>query len=225
MRVAVSWSGGKDSCLAYQKAIAQGHEVGSIITFLWENPSVAHPIRIIDLQAKTMRVKQVKMEVREPYFEQYRKAIAHITEEERIEGIVTGDMAIVDPFHGNWMENVCKNLGVKVIKPLWNADRRQIIEELLYQGIRAVFSCVKQPWFSVEWIGRELNWKSLEELEALREKSGMDLCGENGEYHTIILDAPFFDEAIEISKYTKEKRNGTFFINIEEISLKPKSMH
>ncbi|MGB9854332.1 MAG: diphthine--ammonia ligase [Candidatus Bathyarchaeales archaeon] len=223
MRVAVSWSGGKDSYLAYQKALAQGHEICGIITFLWENPSLAHPMCIIELQSKALKTKHFKAETREPYFESYKKAISSLVQSEKIEGIVTGDIAPLDAFHGNWMDNVCKELNMKLIKPLWGVDRRQILQELISQGCKAVFSCVKTPWFDENWLGRQLSWESLKELEALRNRYGMDLCGENGEYHTLITDAPIFKETIEISKYNIERRNGTFYMKIEEASLRPKA--
>lgn len=223
MRVAVSWSGGKDSCLAYQKALAQDHEICGIITFLWENPSLAHPLHIIELQAKAIKTKHFKAETKEPYFEHYRKALSSLAKEESIEGIVTGDIAPLDAFHGNWMDDVCKGLNLKVIKPLWGVDRHQILKELISQGCKAVFSCVKKPWFDEKWLGRELNWESLEELKTLRNCYGIDLCGENGEYHTLITDAPIFKEIIEISRYIVERRNGTFYMKIEEAYLKPKA--
>ncbi|MEM2953731.1 MAG: diphthine--ammonia ligase [Candidatus Bathyarchaeia archaeon] len=220
--MAVSWSGGKDSYLAYQKAIAQDHEICCIITFLWENPSIAHPLNIIELQAKALKIKHFKAETKEPYFEYYRQALSRLVEEENIEGIVTGDIAPLDAFHGNWMTDVCKRLNVKVIKPLWGVDRHQILQEIISQGCRAVFSCVKKPWFDEGWIGRQLNWKTLKELETLRDLYGIDLCGENGEYHTLITDAPTFKETIEISKFNIERSNGAFYMKIEEASLKPK---
>lgn len=223
MRVAVSWSGGKDSYLAYQKALAQGHEICCIITFLWENPSLAHPLYIIELQAKALKTRHFKAETREPYSEHYKQALSSLAKDESIEGIVTGDIAPLDAFHGNWMDDVCKGLNLKVIKPLWGVDRYQILKELISQGCKAVFSCVKEPWFDENWLGRELNWESLEELKKLRDRYGMDLCGENGEYHTLMTDAPLFRETIEISKYNVEKRNGTFYMKIEEASLKPKA--
>jgi uncharacterized protein (TIGR00290 family) len=209
--------------LAYQKTAAQGHEICCIVTFLWENPSLAHPIQIIELQAKALKTRHFKAETREPYFEHYQKAIFSLAKEEGIEGIVTGDIAPLDAFHGNWMEDVCKGLNLKLIKPLWGVDRYQILKELISEGCKAVFSCVKKPWFDERWLGRELNWESLEELKKLRDRYGIDLCGENGEYHTLITDAPIFKETIKISKHTVERRNGTFYMKIEEASLKPKA--
>lgn len=223
MRVAVSWSGGKDSYLAYQKALAQGHEICSIITFLWEEPSLAHPINIIELQAEALKMRHYRAETKKPYFEHYIKEISILAKEEGIEGIVTGDIAPLDAFHGNWMEKVCKELNLKLIRPLWGAERHQILEELISGGCRVIFSCVKKPWFDEKWLGRALNWESLEELKTLNARYGMDLCGENGEYHTLVVDAPIFSKVVEISKYGAARQHETFYMKIEEASLKPKT--
>jgi diphthine-ammonia ligase len=223
MRVAASWSGGKDSCLACHKAIAQGHDVTHIVTFIWETPSLAHPLPLIALQTKALGIEHVEARVKEPYFGQYRETISRLIKENGIEGIVTGDISFVDSYHGNWIDDVCKGLSIDVIKPLWGVDRYEILNELLSQGFKAVFTCVKQPWFDERWLGRELDWECLKDLEGVRKKYGIDLCGELGEYHTMIIDAPFFKEAIEISKFSKEKQDTVLFMRISEFSSKPKT--
>jgi uncharacterized protein (TIGR00290 family) len=223
MKIAASWSGGKDSGLACYKAMAQGYDVTHIVTFIWETPSVAHPLPLIALQSKALGIEHVEARVKEPYFEQYIEAISHLIKENGIAGIVTGDVCFVDSSRRNWMDDVCKELSIKIIKPLWDVDRYEILNELISQGFKAVFTCVKQPWFDEKWLGRELNWECLKDLKELREKYGIDLCGEFGEYHTMIVDAPFFKEAIEISKFSKEKQDNVLFMKVSESSLKPKN--
>jgi diphthamide synthase (EF-2-diphthine--ammonia ligase) len=80
-----------------------------------------------------------------------------------------------------------------------------------------------RQWFTEEWAGRELNKNSAEELKALAKETGMDPCGENGEYHTMTIDGPTFKERIEISKFSKEKTDTRLFIKISEYCLKPKN--
>lgn len=96
------------------------------------------------------------------------------------------------------------------------------MEELIRKGFRVIFSCVKKPWFNEEWLGRELNLETLERLKDLSAKQGIDLCGENGEYHTLVLDSPDFNKYIEIAEHSIERRNGSFFIRIDEAYLKNK---
>lgn len=224
MRVAVSWSGGKDSCLACYKALAQGHDVTNLVTFIWETPSLAHPMPLIALQSKALGIKHTEARVKEPYFEQYREAMARLKKENGIEGIVTGDISFVDSFHGNWINDVCKGLNIEVIKPLWEADRSDLLNELISKGFKAVFTCVKEPWFDEKWLGRELDWECLKDLKKLRDKYGMDLCGEMGEYHTMMIDGPIFKKALEISRFSKEKQEGIYFMRVTESHLKPKNL-
>ena len=223
MKVAASWSGGKDSCLACYKAIAQGYDVTNIVTFIWETPSLAHPLPLIALQSKALGIKQIEAKVKEPYFEQYIETLSRLIKENGIEGIVTGDIYFVDSSHRNWMDDVCKELSIEIIKPLWDVDRYEILNELISRGFKAVFTCAKQPWFDEKWLGRELDWKCLNDLKELREKYGIDLCGEFGEYHTMMIDGPIFKEAIEISKFSKEKQDNVHFMRVIESYLKPKN--
>ena len=224
MKVAVSWSGGMESCLACHKVIAQGHDVACLATFILNSwPSTCHPLPIMRLQSKSIGIPHLKVKVKEPYREGYRKAIAHLMKTEGIEGIVTGDIYVVDNIHGSWMKNVCEGLEIAVIMPLWGQDTRLILNEEVSEGFRSIFTCVKQPWFNEEWLGRELSNNSVKDLLALVDMYGIDPCGEKGEYHTMAIDGPIFKEAIEISKFSKEKQNTRLFIRISEFSLKSKT--
>ncbi len=218
MKVAVSWSGGLESSLACYKVIKEGHEVACLVTFVlgqyW--PAMGHPPQIMSLQSEAIGIPHVLLKVEEPYKEGYNKAIANLMKTWGIEGIVTGDIYVLDDIHGNWMEDVCEGLDIKVILPLWEQDTLQVLNQEISEGFRAVFTCVKQPCFDEKWIGRELNKNTLKDLLSLAEKQGMDPCGENGEYHTMVIDGPIFKKAIKIPKYTKEKSDSRFFMKVTE---------
>jgi len=223
LKVAVSWSGGKESGLAYYKAMSGGHEISLIVTFLWEIPTFYHPLELVKLQSEAMKTPHIKVKVEKPYFEGYRRAINNLREEYGIEGIVTGDISITDSYHGDWMKNVCEGLNVELIRPLWNLNRYRILEELVSKGFKAVFTCVKKPWFNDNWLGRVLDNICIEELKELGRKSGMDPCGEFGEYHTMLIDAPMFKEVIEISEFEKEQKNSVFLLKPIKFFLKTKN--
>ena len=82
--------------------------------------------------------------------------------------------------------------GLRTYLPLWGADRAGLLAALLSERFRIVFSCLKSPWFTAEWIGRELDADGLAHLHKLTESEGMDLGGERGEYHTMCLDGPLY---------------------------------
>lgn len=218
MKVAVSWSGGLESSLACHKVIEAGYDLDCLVVFILDQywPAMGHPPEIMRLQSESMGIPIVMLKVEKPYKEGYKKAIANIIETRRIEGIVTGDIYVVDDFHGNWMESVTKGLDIKVIMPLWKKDTSEVLDDEMSSGFRAVFTCVKQPWFDKEWIGRELNKNTVEDLLTLVKKYGIDPCGENGEYHTMVIDGPMFKQSIKIPNFTKEQANSRFFMKIKE---------
>ena len=63
MRVVVYWSGGKECCLAYQKMIAQGHEVAYLLTYVYMEPYIFHSLPVMELQSKTLGTPQLKVKI------------------------------------------------------------------------------------------------------------------------------------------------------------------
>ena len=222
MKVAVSWSGGKESGLAFYRAMSEGYEISLLVTFIWETPMFHHPLELVELQSKAINVLHVKVKVGQPYFEGYREAIKNLVKVYGVEGIVTGDVAVTDEYHGDWMGSVCKGLDVELIRPLWNLDRHAILKEIVSKGFKSIFTCVKKPWFNGSWLGRILDDACINELKSLERNFGMDLCGERGEYHTILIDGPMFNKVIEISMFRKMQQNSVFYLRPIKFSLKQK---
>lgn len=222
MRVVLLWGGGKDSCLAYHKAIAQNHNVVYILTFVpSREPYIYHPLSLMSLQSKALGIPHLRVKIEEPSRD-ILEAISRLKKREGIEGIVTGDIFVID--HRRWYGDLCERLGMDLIMPLWGLDRYQVLNEAVSGGFRAVFTCVRQPFFDEEWLGRELDGTCIEDLKALSEKYGMDPCGEKGEYHTMVIDAPIFKEVIEIRKFSKERKDPFLFMKIKKSLLKPKAL-
>ncbi|WGM90279.1 MAG: diphthine--ammonia ligase [Candidatus Bathyarchaeum tardum] len=218
MKVAVSWSGGLESSLALHKVIEEGHDVICLVTFVlgkyW--PAMGHPPKIMKRQTESIGIPHLLVNVDEPFKEGYHNAIAELIKTQGIEGIVTGDIYVVDETHGNWMEDVTEGLDIKVIVPLWEQDTFEVLDDEMSSGFRAVFTCVKQPFFTKEWIGKELNRHTVKDLLVLVKETGMDPCGENGEYHTMVIDGPLFKKPISIPEFTREQAQERFFMKIKE---------
>jgi len=224
VRVSVLWGGGKDSTFACYRAMAGGYDVASLVTFILDSwPSLCHPIHLMSLQSKALGIPHLKFNVGEPYREGYRQSLTRLKEETGIRGVVAGDIWIAE--HKLWYESVCEGLGIDVILPLWGAEPNRILDEFVSQGFRAIFTCVRRPWFSEEWLGRELDNDHVKTVKTLSRENRIDPCGENGEYHTMVIDGPIFKEAVEISKFSVEERNRVLFMKVEECFLKPKKLH
>jgi len=223
VRVAVLWSGGKESSLACHRVMAQGHDVSILVTFVLNDwPYLCHPLSIMSLQSEALGIPHVALSVAEPYKEAYRHSISSLIATEGIQGIITGDIWIED--HRRWMEDVCEGLGIQVIMPLWNENTNDILDAVVSNGFRAVFTCVKEPWFDTDWLGRQLDGRRIEVLKSLHERFGIDMCGENGEYHTMVLDGPIFKHSIRIEEFTLDRKNSMLLLRTHRVSLQPRAL-
>jgi uncharacterized protein (TIGR00290 family) len=218
--VAVSWTGGKDSSLALYEAEMSGCEINCLVTFAPSLESfLAHPIAFMRLQAQALGLPHLVINVGEPFEQGYENAISSLREERGIDALVTGDIGEVAGHDPNWMVDRGQRCGVDVLRPLWHRDRLALLNKVLSLGFRVVFSCVKRPWFTEEWLGVELSRSSLERLHELSERTGLDICGEQGEYHTLVSDGPRFRKSIKIASFSKQVKDSTMYISLESLRL------
>jgi len=218
--VAVSWTGGKDSSLALYEAEVSGCEINCLVTFApTQERFLAHPIAFMKLQAQALGLPHRVINIEEPFERGYENAISSLKEERGIDALVTGDIGEVAGHDPNWMVDRGQRCGVDVLRPLWHRDRLTLLNKVLSLGFRVVFSCVKRPWFTEEWLGLELSRSSLEHLHELSERTGLDISGEQGEYHTMVSDGPKFRKSIKIVSFSKQVNDSTMYLSFESLRL------
>jgi diphthine-ammonia ligase len=219
-RIAVSWTGGKDSTLALYEAERLGGVVDCLVTFAPSQESLlAHPLGFMTLQARALGLPHYVFDVEEPYDLSYENAIISVKEKHGINALVTGDIGEVAGHDTDWMTDRCARCGIDLIKPLWHRDRVELLRRVLSLKFRVVFSCVKRPWFTDEWLGLELSPSSVDRLIEISVRTGLDICGEQGEYHTLVLDAPRFKKRIRIGSYSKHVMDSIMYIGLEDLQL------
>ena len=218
-QAAVLWTGGKDSALALHRVLREGLSVRRLVTF---GPAkadfLAHPLEVMAQQALAVSLPHQVIQIDEPYFESYRAAIARLRDE-GIGVLVTGDIAEVEG-QPNWVRQCCDGLDVQVLTPLWHADRLAVMRELLDGGFEVILSCVKPPWFTAQWLGRTIDEATLAEMQKLSATTGLDLCGENGEYHSLALNSPEFRRRVAIQSQPAQ-RGSLWHLRIRSVSLDP----
>ncbi len=126
------------------------------------------------------------------YEQHFTGALKELKEQYQLTHAVFGDIDLQP--HRDWEEKVCSNAGLTAVLPLWKQDRKQLVLHMLEAGIETmIVSC--NEVMGESFIGRIITPALVEELEAL----GIDACGENGEYHTLVLDCPLFQKSIHVS--------------------------
>uniref|UniRef100_A0A7S4B8Y6 Diphthine--ammonia ligase n=1 Tax=Chrysotila carterae TaxID=13221 RepID=A0A7S4B8Y6_CHRCT len=245
-RTAISWTGGKDCNHALLKAWRDSSlDVVALVVFAPPKPNFrAHPLPLMEAQASALSLPllhvTVDPEAHGGYMAAYVDGMRTLREEHEIEVIATGDMDLVGDMKRNWIEECGEKVGLRAYLPLWQADREANLRTLLAEGVDAVFSCVKSPWFDASWIGRRLDESGVEQLAAMaaatphvksegegtqrhgidlengisngvsaaasgdKQRDGahmpLDLGGERGEYHTMVLNSPLFIQPVRLAK-------------------------
>lgn len=198
MNLISSWSGGKDSCLACYKAIESGYRVSYLLNFISKEYKRCcfHGIEapLLNLQTELIGIPLIQREVSadmEKYETEFKEAISEI-KTKGIQGMVFGDVYLEE--HRDWVERVCKDLEILPIEPLWNHPPFRVVEESIDLGFKAIVVSCKADIFGKDFIGRTLDKDLLRELQM----RNICPCGENGEFHTFVIDGPMFKRRIEI---------------------------
>jgi len=214
---AASWSGGKDSCLAYWKAISQGLKVSHLLNCINQDStkSMSHGLdrKLIALQAQAMGLPILQQKVTWETYEAGFKDALEKLKLKGITGLVTGDIYLQE--HKDWIDRVCGESGVKAVLPLWEMDTAQLLTDFIQAGFKAIIVSVKAKFLGKEWLGRQVDKKLASELGQL----GIDVCGEAGEFHTFVYDGPAFKKPVKIGKAIPIARNDHWTLDILEYSL------
>ena len=217
-KVIATWSGGKDSCLAMYKTMQQTYEIAYIAnTISKEYKRVRfHGIsaEIIKKQSEAIGIPLLQQETTPENYEEEFKANLQKGLSKDITGIVFGDIHLQDCLA--WANKVSTSLGVKVIEPLWNMPQEQILKDFIEAGFEAIIVSTQANILGKEWLGRKIDNVFLRDIKVLR---NVDMCGENGEYHTLVLDGPIFKMRLEIEKSEPILREGYWFLDIQKYQV------
>ncbi|GGI83351.1 Dph6-related ATP pyrophosphatase [Deinococcus wulumuqiensis] len=212
-----SWSGGKDSALAYWHACRTGRPL-ALISMLNETGerSGAHGLRpeIFEAQAAALGVPLWQGRAGWTGYEEAFSALLRRGREAGATEVVFGDIDLAE--HRAWEERVCGAAGLTVHLPLWERPRRELVEEGLRLGLRAMIVAVRDASLPADLLGRTLDAPLLGELERL----GADPCGENGEYHTVLYAHPLFSAPLRLQPgATSRSGEGDWAMTTLEVKL------
>jgi uncharacterized protein (TIGR00290 family) len=205
------WSGGKDSALALWRARQRGLRVEWLVNIhdrATERVRFhATPVEAIARQAETAGVPLVSVPTDPETFDESLTDTFAALVRQGCSGVVFGDIHLTDV--RGWYEERTRAAGLEHVEPLWGGDPRALLEEFVAIGGRAVLTCIETAKLDISWLGRVIDDDFLRDVRA----TGIDPCGENGEYHSFAFDGPFF--ARSLPWRARERRDDGRFAQLD----------
>ena len=208
-----SWSGGKDSALALHEAARAGAEPRLLVSMMVEGGerSRSHGLSREVLAAQAEAVG-LPIEFGAASWSGYEAELIRVLEASIAAGGpivgVFGDIDMQD--HRDWVERVCGLVGAEARLPIWQRDRRAVMDELLDTGFRAVIVAVRDGVLPKELLGVMIDAEVVAAIEA----AGADAAGENGEYHSLVVDGPLFERPLAVEAGERSLRDGVWVTDV-----------
>lgn len=189
-----SWSGGKDSCLALQRALRSGYDVEVLLTMFDETEdrsrSHAVPRELIQAQAAALGIELVTARASWQNYERVFGEQLKTFQKRKIAHGIFGDIDL--QAHRDWEEKICAAAEIEAVLPLWLENRRAIVDEFLAEDFKAVVVCVNEKFLDASFCGRIFDEKFVAGLP-----NSVDACGENGEFHTFVFAGGNFKNPVK----------------------------
>jgi uncharacterized protein (TIGR00290 family) len=215
-RVALSWSSGKDSAwslhlLRQDPAI----EVVALVTTLNEqfDRVAMHAVRreLLELQAVEAGIPLWTVPLPWPCSnEQYEARMRELCTRainEGVQAMAFGDLFLADI--RAYREKQLAGTGLAPLFPVWQIPTAQLASEMVTAGLKAKITCVDPRVLPAEFAGRDFDAQFLKDLPGT-----VDPCGENGEFHSFVYQAPGFRHPINVAVGERVERDGFVFADV-----------
>ena len=215
-KVTISWSGGKDAAFALYKILSSGeYEVVNLHTVMDEETKRVglHGVSEtwIEKQAESIGLPLIKIYLRSSpdhdTYERLMKSFYRQCARQDIEGVVFGDIFLEDL--RQYRVQLLKDSGLTPIFPLWDIETPILLGDVVRAGFKARICSANASMFKEAELGKTIDLSFSESL-----MPGVDVCGENGEYHTFVYDGPIMKKPVRIKPgeivkkfYTYQRKN------------------
>ncbi len=212
----LSWSGGKDSALALHALLMdRSVDVRGLLTTVtdgYDRVSM-HGVRteLVAAQAKALGLElwtvRIPPSCTNDEYEQATRTQLEACRESGIECIAFGDLHLADV--RAYRERMIDEARLRSIFPLWGKPTMNLARNFIRDGFKAVLVCVDPRQIDVSLCGRDFDAALLDALP-----HAADPCGEHGEFHTFVYDAPMFDRPIGTQRGVVVERDGFVFCDL-----------
>jgi uncharacterized protein (TIGR00290 family) len=204
-KAAIPWSGGKDSCAAYQRA-RDAFDIVTAITMFNEDGSRSrsHGLRpdILAAQVERLGLNAITETCTwDSYDVAFDRALGRAAAD-GITHVVFGDILFDE--HREWAERLSNGRGLTAVEPLWKESTSDLYRSFLASGTRARIVTVRSSKLDESFLGRDLAENLLDEFVA----RGVDPCGERGEYHTVVTSCEAFSRPLRLRAVGRATHSG-----------------
>ncbi len=198
----MNWSGGKDSALCLYKALqSKQYNIQCLLTNVnaSHNRISMHGVRrsLLEVQAESIGIPLQTIELPEqPTMQEYEQTMMQKIQQLKSAGCskaIFGDIFLEDL--KNYREQKLKQLNIDCIFPLWKRDTTELLKEFIALGFKAIIVCVNEKDLDKSFCGRLIDESFINNLP-----QSVDVCGENGEFHSFVFDGPIFKQPVKFSK-------------------------
>ena len=206
MKVAVLFSGGKDSTYSIYKIKQMGHDVKCLVTIFPKssNSHLLHfsAIESTELQSKTLEIPQIISTLDSDELKEEMNVLEMLLEKAKhdfqIEGLVHG--GISSEFQKKCFEKICEKIDLKIIAPLWKINAKEYMNDLIDSKFKFILTSVSSGGLDETWLGKIISADDISQLDKLSNKYGFNLNFEGGEAETFVIDCPLYSHPIKITK-------------------------
>ena len=215
MKVAVLFSGGKDSCFAAKHCVDSGYDVASLISvkprneeaYLWHYPTVE--LSKLSAEAMNLSIMLIRCDEIGPKVEA--KCLEPVLAKMKIDALVLGGIGL-QKTQIKEVSRTAEKFGLDVLVPHRHCTSEQLLADEIESGMEIVITEVAADGLTKDWLGRIIDENAFRALKSLSEKHGFDILGEGGSFNTFVTDAPFFKKRIELVNpamvWDKSTRSG-----------------
>ena len=220
MKLAVLFSGGKDSTYAAYLAKKNGHDLSCLISIVSENkesfmfhtPSIKQTKRQADAMGIPLLVQETRGE-KESELIDLEEAIKKSVREFGIEGVVTG--AVESVYQSSRIQKICNKLNLECFNPLWQKNQFELLQDLIKNKFQVILTGVFADPLNENWLGRKIDDKFVKEIVKLNREYKINPAGEGGEYETFVLNCPLFEKRLKIKSSKNYGEGNSLRMEIE----------
>ena len=215
-KVLLSWSSGKDSAWTLGRLLQETElAVAALVTTINETADrvAMHAVRrtLLEAQAQAVGLPLWVIPLPAPCsnteYERIMGGVCQRAVQEGIEAIAFGDLFLTEV--RQYRERQLQGTGLEPLFPLWEKPTAPLASEMIASGLRAKITCVDPRRLGRWFAGREFDASFLADLPA-----DVDPCGENGEFHSFVYDAPEFRAPLAVRDGEIVERDGFVFADV-----------